>query len=298
MSNRPDLTVVLASPGPGASPERAIEALLAATRDARLEVILVGDSATRGLLWPDGTRVTVIPTRTGTLVPVQWGEGLRVAKGNYVGFLSTDFLVHPTWARRLLTELERGEGEGVSGAAGGIGLAPGAGPATAGVYLARYSAFLPGPAGAPPVRTAEIPGDTAIYRREDLLLDPDLLARGFWEVEFHARLRSRGRHVVRVPDVLADLAGPSALMSAMTRRYRHARLYGGARVRQFGHRPGAITLVAPFVPWILTGRAIRRAVGNRWGRRAIPLGAGPLLLLCLAWAWGEVRGAWSATDTP
>ncbi len=294
MSDRPDLTVVLASPGPEACPGPALAALVTATAGIRLEVILVGGTGTPELTWPAGTRVIPIAARLGALVPEQWGEGLRAASGNYVGFLSAEFRVRPAWAHALIAALE----EGASGAAGGIGLAPDVGAATAGMYLARYSAFLPHPPGGTPVRVPEIPGDTAIYRRADLLQDPDLLARGFWEVEFHERMRTRGRYVVRVAGVLAEFSGPSALGSSMKQRYRHARSYGVARVRQFGHRPAAITLVAPFVPWILAWRAIRRAVRNGWGRRAIPRGAGSLLLLSLAWACGEVRGAWGANETP
>jgi len=53
-----------------------------------------------------------------------------------------------------------------------------------------------------------------------------------------------------------------------------------------------VTWRAPFVPWVLTARVLRRALPSAHGRRALRRGGAGLLPLVFAWSLGEALGAW------
>jgi hypothetical protein len=97
-----------------------------------------------------------------------------------------------------------------------------------------------------------------------------------------------------VPSLLVEFHGPSRFVAMVRQRCVHATHLGETRVRDRGESPLALTLRAPAVPFLLTARALRRAIPNPWGRAAIARGVIPLLIYSVAWAVGEVVGAWRA----
>jgi hypothetical protein len=237
---------------------------------------------------PDDWQCRWLPTDRAMLVPDQWGSGLRAATAPLVGFFTPDLLPTPGWWPTLEPLIGV---SGVAGAAGGIALGTRAMPA-AGVFLTRYSRFFPRDQGRPEA-VDHLPGEVSIYRRETLLACPDLAARGFWEIHYHERLRSHGWRLLFSPAVLAEchLNGTS-ILSMMRQRSEHGQQYGSELVQRHHRSRLAVALRAPLVPLLLTVRSLRRAWGNPWGRRAIPLGLAPLLLYTIAWGYGEGIGAW------
>jgi len=279
----PKFSVILAETG-DADPSPAIDAILTACEGLPSEIILVG-----GVPRPRDPRVSeYVQTSHETLTPVRWGLGLAKARGDIVAFTTSELLVHPQWARKLLEAFT----DQVAGAAGGIELSPRAGAAQCAMYLLRYSAFVPAEPG-PPMPVEDIPGDTGAYRRFALLAHPDLLERGVWEVEFHRRFLRDGLLLLRLPESLATFAGKATFVASTQQRYSHGREFGRARVSRLGQSKARVVAAAPLVPIVLTTRILRRVAGTNLGRVRVVAAMIPLLLLAGAWALGEAIGALS-----
>ncbi|MGH7593233.1 MAG: hypothetical protein ACRELE_05215, partial [Gemmatimonadales bacterium] len=224
-----------------------------------------------------------------TLVPVRWGVGVVAARAPVFGCLTTEFTVHADWATASLAALAGG----AAGAAGAIELAPNTGMTAAAVYLVRFGAYLPRIGGT--LRSTEqIPGDTAAYRRRDVVAFPDLLATGFWEIEFHTRFLAQGRHLLAIPKALAVFRSTRSLSASLVLRFRHGTEFGAVRVVQKHHGRWRLMLAAPIVPSVLLARIVRRAAGAPGGGRLLVRSLPVVVLLCAAWATGEACGAWSA----
>lgn len=278
--------VVSGSEDPGA-PARLIANLRATMAGTPVELLLTGDTQPAEPDLPDNWQCRWLPTDPSMLVPDQWGVGLRAATAPLVGFFTPDLLPIPAWWPTLsgLTRIAT-----VAGAGGGIALGART-VTTAGVYLTRYSRFLPRAQGHPE-EVDHLPGEVSIYRREALLAYPDLVERGFWEVEYHGRLVADGWRLLFSPEVLAECHANPSTVAIMQQRYEHAQQYGSELVRREHKSRFLIALRAPLVPLLLTARSLRRAWGNPWGRKAIALGLAPLLLYTMAWGYGEAVGAW------
>lgn len=229
-----------------------------------------------------------LPADEGSLVPQRWGIGVRAAAAPVFACLTSEFTVHPDWARTLLGSIATG----AVGTAGAIELAASAGTTAAAVYLVRFSSYLPCP-GSAPRSVRDIPGDTAAYQRDAVAAFPDLLAEGFWEVDFHRRFTAEGRQLVYLPTPLATFRPRRGLRASLVLRYRHGREFGITRVEKYRHSAGRLILGMPLVPVVLVARIVRRAATA--GRIGLALRAFPVLaMISAAWAGGEAAGAWSA----
>lgn len=287
--NVPDISVVLATTGSVPRLVAALRAVAASCRslEGGAEIIVVGAAAAA---LPAEVRelARCVAAPEARLVPERWGAGLAAATAPVVAFTTAQFDVSAAWARTLLDAVRRDDT--VAGAAGTIGLAPGARAAEAAVYLLRYSAFLP---GAVPVATAvaDIPGDNGAYRRSALLAHPDLLARGFWEVDFHRRFRPPRERLLMLPETLATFHGPVALGAMMRERFRHGAEFGASRVREHGQSRWRVIGAAPAVPLVLAARVAGRTRRRPAGARLLASCGPALLVLAGAWAAGEAFGA-------
>ncbi len=281
------MTAVVSFGDDASPPAPLIASLLTTMAGAPVELLVSGAQEPALPQLPANWRYRWLPTPPGMLVPEQWGVGLRVATAPLIGFLTPDLLPAPTWwptLRALVTAPD------VAGAAGGIGLGH---PSwsTAGVYLTRYSQFFPHTRPTP-VLVANLPGEVSLYRRAALLAYPDLVSRGFWEIQFHERLLASGWKLAFTPGVLASCHARPATAAMIRQRVAHAQQFGADQVRTGARTRAGITLRAPLVPVVLTFRSLRRALVNRWARKAILSGLAPLLLYSLGWAFGEAVGAW------
>jgi hypothetical protein len=284
--NSPHISVILARAGPASRLAASLRAVVASCTGLAAEIIVAGaDAGELPAELREQARCAAAPG--ARLVPERWGAGLAAATAPVVAFTTSQFEVSAAWARTLLDAVRRDDT--VAGAAGTIGLAPGATASEAAVYLLRYSAFLPG-AVSEPNAVPDIPGDNAAYRRAALLAHPDLLARGFWEVEFHRRFTPHER-LLMLPETLATFHGPVALGAMMRERFRHGAEFGASRVRDHGQSRWRVIGAAPAVPLVLTARVARRARRRPAGTRLLASCAPALLALAGAWAAGEAFGA-------
>ncbi|MEO5800816.1 MAG: hypothetical protein ABIZ70_10620 [Gemmatimonadales bacterium] len=280
--SRIQLSVIVAvAPGHPAL-ESTLDSLAAALPGITAEVIVVGGSP---VVHPSIEILRHVAAAPDMLVPEAWGVGIATAAGEIVGCLSTEFIVQQEWAKSLLPMVR----DQVAGAAGAIAIAPHSSGATTGMYLLRFAPFLPG-SEAPATRD-NIPGDGALYRREKILEHPDLLAEGFWEIEFHRRWLAAGDSLVFDPTARITFLGPVSLAEGVALRYRHGVTYGSTMVLRHSNSRMRHILLAPILPLVLTGRIARRLKARGGSLAPLIRSLPALLALTSAWSAGEAVGA-------
>jgi hypothetical protein len=270
---------------------RVVAALERACRDVDAEIIIVDASS-------DGTIARIPPEfasserrqlrglPVGTLTPVLWSTGLAMSRGRVVAFTTGHCEVGEGWARALLAGIDTG----AAGVAGALSLHPDASATDEAVFYLRYSAFLTA-ANGEARKAEEIPGDNAAYRRDSLDRHSASFADGFWEVDFHRRIRAEGAYLAFVPN--ADVRfGPSApLASYVRQRFAHGCFTGSWRVQTGVRSTWQVVGAAPLVPFVLMARIARRVLPRRTDRGRFLHAVPPLLALATAWAIGEAYGA-------
>ena len=208
-------------------------------------------------------------------VPQLRRDGIRAASGEFVLITEDHCTVGSEWARTLLLAAEvhpasAWGGPVRNGRTSWLGWAH---------YFTRYTAFLPpGQAG----YSAHLPGNNALYRREDLMALATDWCDGFWEAEFNVVLRGKRGPFWYAPEAAVTQAQQRALIEYVSLRYRHGRCYG-ARCG----KPHSAVLV--FVTALLYWRGLRLAVANGVAGRFFAVS--PLLIVYYgAWATGEMAG--------
>ncbi len=288
-SQPPALTIILAEAARNPDVTATLAALEVACAGIRTEVVLVrpaGRPPVRGFGCFD---VREVPSPDDMLVPDRWGMGLREAKGAYFACLTSELLVRPEWAATLLSAMTTE----VGGAGAAIALDSRARITAGAIFLIRFQAFLPSE-GEGAWRFGNIPGDGSLYSRAAVMAHPELLAKGFWEAEFHRRFRAEGRELRYWNQPLSSYRTSLGLREAMTIRARHASGYGWTRVAEHGETAVKLLLAAPLVPMVLVARVFRHARRSRGMFQRAILSLPALLALAVAWAWGEAAGAWTA----
>lgn len=284
-----NISVILAEAAGSPELEPALEAIERACAGIRAEILVVRPEGRAALPRSTTCALREVIVEEHTLMPERWGFGVRAARAPVFACLTTEFVVHPDWARTLLQALA----SGAVGAAGAIELAPEAGITATAVYLTRFSAFLPRPRAELSV-TDNIPGDTAAYQRAAVMAFPDLLSDGFWEVEFHRRFRAQGSPLLATNKSLSTFHSTRSCRSAVALRYRHGYEYGVTRVVRHHHKVWRLMLAAPLVPAVLLARILRRAASAKGGWKLAIKALPALGLICAGWASGEAAGAWAA----
>lgn len=287
-SATPALTVVVACIDARRTVAACLASIARACQGIDAEVIVVDASSdgTAEVVRAEAAHGRLLERPVGALTPSLWAAGLAQARGRAVTFTIGQCQVGPGWARALLGGLETG----ATGAGGAIELADDSTLVDWALFYLRYSAFLG--VGHRDVEPAiEIPGDNAAYRRDALQRHASSFADGFWEVDFHRRIRAEGAHLVFVPGAEARL-GPSApLLSLARQRFSHGRHSGSWRVAT-GVRAGwQVIAAAPLVPFLLALRIARRVLSRRADRMRFLASLPALMLLAGAWAAGEAWGA-------
>lgn len=285
-----DLSVVIATTDADRSIEACLRHLERSCAALRAELLVVDassdDTPARVAAWGGPVRLLRMPS--GTLTPWLWAEGYRRSGGRVVAFTTGHCLVSPAWARSLREAIEAG----AAGAGGPLLLARDSGPLDWAAFYLRYSAFMPEIIGAGPVE-GEIAGDNAAYEREALDRHAASFARGFWEIEFHRRLRADGRRITAVPAAVVEFGRSFPMATILRHRFAHARRFGAGRVGDGTRAAWQILAAAPLVPLVLAGRAGSRVFRTARGRWRFIASLPWFLVLASAWAAGEAWGALS-----
>ncbi len=290
MSDPPELSVVIACDHSGHTLPRTLRSVAESLTGVAGEVLLVyrGDEPPHGhTVAGENARYVTAPADAS--VPVLWARGIKAATGEVVALTTGHFEVSRTWARALLSEVRTG----AVGASGPIRLEAHTDVVSRAVYFTRYSSFMNPPEGP----AHEIPGDNAAYARSALVRHASTFARGFWEVEFHRRIRAEGGSLTFTNDASAQIGLSYRFGPFFRQRFHHGRHYGAYRVRHRTPR-WRVAGVAPLVPLVLVARIFLRAVRVP-GTRIAALSALPALIpFTIAWAAGEAIGALAGTGEP
>jgi len=222
------------------------------------------------------------------LIPHLWRDGIRAAKGTWVATTTAHCIPASDWVARL-----KGHVDDPAAAIGGV-LAndAAAGPLAWAIYLLRYTAFAaPQPMGA----VSEVAADNAMYRRSLLLEPPDLLADGFWEPTFHARLRAAGHEIRLDPALIVTHRNCYRAGGFFGQRLAHGRQFGHARAATWSRvRLLAMLLAAPLLPLAFLRKIVRAARRHPVCSPHVLPALGWLLVFVSAWGMGEAMGYWTA----
>lgn len=286
-----DLSVVIATTEASRSIEACLDHVEAACAGLQAEVIVVDASSddTADRVSRTARPITLLRCVPGTLTPRLWAEGYRRSTGRRVAFTTGHCLVSRGWATALMAALDAG----AAGAGGALTRAEGISALDRAVYYLRYSAFMPETLGMG--RTSgEVAGDNAMYARDWLNRHTDTMADGFWEVDFHRRVRAAGGWLAAVPTAVVAFTRSFPAPTILRHRFRHGSHFGAGRVAGGTRSVWQVVLASPLVPLVLAARVARRVIGiprERWPfATALPW----FVVLGAAWAAGEAWGAITA----
>lgn len=283
------LSVVIATTDCEQWIERALLSFHSACEGLDAEILVVDASSdgTTDRIAALNSSARVLRMPPGTLTPVLWATGFRQSRGRVVAFTIGNCIVRPEWAHSLLSAID----EGATGVGGPLALSPNSRLTDWAVFYLRYSAFLTASGGGSPV--LEIAGDNAAYRRDALDRHAASFVNGFWEVDFHRRIRPEGARLTFAEGAVAAFGGTPSLLSFIRQRFAHGCHFGAWRVN-IGSRPAwKIAVATPLVPPLLVTRIARRVLSRRSERMRFLLAFPALLALATAWASGETWGALS-----
>jgi hypothetical protein len=287
-----ELAVILAESQANHEVAPVLAAIDRACAGIRTEVLVVRPAGRPGVAAPPSLSVRELVAGTATLVPDRWGIGVRACAAPVFACLTTELTPHADWATRLLAALQ----SGAVAASGSITLSPHASARATALYLVRFNAFLPRRNGENIFDTRNIPGDSAAYLRSAVERYPQLLAEGFWEADFHRRFAADGLRMVFIPEALCTFNSALPLRAAWQLRRQHAFGFGVTRVTRLGERVSRVLLAGPLVPFVMVARTLRRASASPGATRLAVRSLPALFSLCVAWAWGEMQGAWHARN--
>lgn len=285
MSATPGVTVVVAVEESAANVPAIIAALDPAGH-ADCEFVFCAADANELAAVPTALpHVRSLVCAAGSRIPHLWRDAIVAARHERVALLSAHVVPTAGWLPAVLRDTPAADEAGMGGH---FSNAPHASACDWAIYLLRYAGFSrPVSCGA----VSHIAADNAVYRRSEILACPDLVARGFWEVEYHVRFLAKGLRLRLNPQLEVMHLNCYTARSFAAQRREHGFAFGRDRAHRL--RPGALAihaLAAPFVPAILCAKVLARIRRNGWIASVPTAAYGWLLYFVANWSWGEARG--------
>ncbi len=267
-----NLDAILRNLNPAAYPE--VEFLFCAT-DA--------DPNTSGII-SVFNNCRMITCKKGRLIPEMWGDGIRVAQAHNVALTTAHCIPAPDWVDKLLsTNMQEYPGVG-----GIIENDIASNARDWAIFFLRYISF------SPPQKSREIneiAADNAVYRREDILENGDLLEKGFWEPSFHSRFRKKNMTLFLSSDLVAIHRNLYTTGQFFKQRLAHGKEFGLARVTEISMVKRLILiLLSPALPVLFLKKIIVSVNRDGVHKSKLPKAIPWLLVFLLAWGLGEARG--------
>lgn len=301
-----DIAVILIVRDPADTPDAVLAALAAQPEAAGFAVIVV-DGRPEGALeelpekarktLPEGAtqeRADVVPgvvviRAPGLNMPQLKARGVGAATAPALAFLEPKAAPAPGWAAALV----RARAQTPQAALGGtVRFAGRRTAADQAAFIFEYADFSA--TGLASSRTRDLPGNNMVLPREALLsrCGDILIAEGLNKPFCQARLMAAGVPLRLVPDMAVAMRTTHRLAALLRSRMRYARCFGGTRaaLAPAGQR-WRYRLGAPVVPLLVLAKRLG-AVGRAETGSRRPGTLPALVLLCLAWALGEVAGYW------
>lgn len=284
-----ELSVIIPSVNGMDDLAHCLDALQAQRSDIALQILVV-DRLGGPLL--DQVRagypgVQVIAAARRTTIPELRRLGFHAAVAPAVAVIEDHVIVPPGWGRRMLDALAAG----ADVVGGSITNAATEGLMEWAAFLCEYSHCLP---PLPKGPSDWLPGNNVAYRRSVLEQHWAAIDAGRWEHHLHDALRASGVVLHCDPTIEVGHKKHFTFREYMSQRYLYSRSYAGARaqaagaVGRIGYGLGALAL-PPVLFYRVTSQVMRKGYQRPILLRSLPL----IGLFTLAWAWGEVVGAFA-----
>ncbi|MDQ3898201.1 MAG: glycosyltransferase [Actinomycetota bacterium] len=286
-SERPDISVVIASVNGLPYPLACLQAL--AEQDAAVpsEVILADCTGTATVAavrehFPD---VHILAFEEQKSVPWLRAAGMRAARGRLVAVTEDHCVPHPDWFRQILAAHQRTGWAAVGGSVENAAIDRLVDWA---VFFCEYSQHM---APVPEGPSDFIPGMNVAYDMDVLASVRDVFEEGLWENFLHDRLRAAGHILGMDPKIVVDHKKYFTVPMFLSERFHYSRSFAGMRVQEaaVGRRlawAGASFLLPPLLIGRLTRNVLQRRRHLSWYVRCLPL----VVLFTLAWSVGELAG--------
>ncbi len=213
-------------------------------------------------------------------------RAIRETRGDLVLLTEDHCVPHADWVRELAAQMTAGR----AAVGGVVELADGATSTDWAFYFVDFFRY------ADPVHDGPSPTLTVCnvaYRRADLEALDGLEWKSFFhETAVNDALRRRFGDLHLTSRGRVTMRRHVALGAALRERYAFGRLFGCTRLRHLpsGFAAAAHRIGAPLLPLLLLSRMVRKANQSPELRRRLLRGLGPLILMVLAWSWGEWLG--------
>jgi hypothetical protein len=284
-SDRPNLSVVVASVNGWGLLEPTLRSLDAQPERGRMEVVVVDavGGATRERIRVHEPKVRLVEVDERLPIPRLRYLGVKRAGGEVVAIIEDHGAVAPGWAGAML-EAHEGPWGAVAGTVenGRDGLVNWA------AFFCEYTRYM-----GPVVEgeAADLPGNNIAYKRPHLLRHARVLDEGKWESWINDRLRADGLPLAATNRAEVRHIKPFRLGEFLGQRFHFARSYAGmrrvdqTRARRLLYGIGSLAL-----PALLSARVARTAWAKKRHRGKL-LACAPLIVLFLTvGAAGEMVG--------
>ena len=219
------------------------------------------------------------------LIPQLWGQGMATSRGDIIAITTAHFTPAPNWVEAIRSAHARWHNCAVGGKIEG----PREGSAVGwAIYFLRYSAYI---GYHQEQAVPDVAGDNASYKRIALARLPHLLRDGFWELDFHRRLRMEGQAPVFVPTIQVTQHQCFGFWCFFRQRFQHGKQFGRSRAQQWGAVLRlAAGVASPLIPVLFLVKIVSRVLrsGRHIGRFLLAMPA--LGCFLLAWSAGEACG--------
>lgn len=253
---RPDLSVVVVTPGRFAQLRRTVEHVRAQSIRHRIELVIVATDeqavADRTPADTDGFwGVEVIAAGPIDNVDHASAHGIHAARAPHVAIIEDHGYPQPGWAEAVLRAYDAGYD-----AVGAVMLNANPHRRLSWVNLLLAYGWWTDPDGGGPVE--DVPGHNITYRTEVLEASRDDLWRHLGRAgDLHDRLREQQRRFWLAPDAAVAHVNPSRLSSTAELRFNAGRLYGAQRADSEGWGTARRWLYALAAPLIVLVRLLR-----------------------------------------
>ena len=227
---------------------------------------------------------TVIEVPGDLPIPQMRARGFAVVRANTVAVIEDHVFIPNGWVSRVLDSAVQ-QGHVVAGPVGNVAIHTLVDRAA---FLCEYSHCLP------PVPSGEsewLPGNSVAYPADVLREHAHTVARGGWENELHASMRSSGCKLFFVSELEVGHDKHYSVWEYVSQRYLYARSYAGNRVRDKGLGARlAYAAATVALPAVLLLRIAQRVVARPAYRATFVAGLPLLLVFVTSWAVGEIVG--------
>jgi hypothetical protein len=280
------VTVVVVVICGGRHTERCVKALVGQRDAPPFEIVVAHSPSLPGI--PDALRpfaAVRAVSEPGRHTPIDLAAlGLREARGETVLLTEDHCVPSAGWVRVLSGALS----DDRAAVGGTIEPAPLLSPLGWAFYFVDFFRYMK------PVREGPAPSISscnAAYRRADLAAIRGQWERGFHETAVHEALRRPDKPLWQIRDATVEMGRNVSFAPAIRERYQLGRLFGARRLEFVSPAKRLLYgLAAPALPFLLAARYLDKAQQRReiLGRlaRCLP----QLMLLTLAWSWGEWLG--------